>query len=653
MNEEKLIENKKTNVFKIRYVLGRTPYLAFEILYFIYALFTVVFTELFEGERYEVLPFNIIGDYIGFLFSCLLLASLLLFISSKYFNVKINIPILTMCWLLFLGNMIALLCFPSTLTRYNPTNPDFIYYLAPAKRWEYLFMYLNTVIFLYITYACVPKCKAYTSLFKYIAIIFLVVVYFSIIYSYFAESDIYSSLFNGNMSKDDHIVSFFGDKNVFGMVLLLAMIVHFKLLYETRKYFNLLLSIYLYFHIVSSGCKSATLAGIVLFVGYFIILGLEKLKTNKKIAVTIFSLIGLGLILLLLIIFVPAFQKISIFRKLANTITGQFTNNNSTFHSRLLIWQKFFDLVNFSPIYFIFGLGTMNFNFAFLYAKDNNDAMYWHMHNGILEPWGEGGLLRFIINILFFSYIVYVLIKSFIKTKDKRILLYSTFLLAFFVRQLLEPEFLLSSSMLSIVSIIAIVVPILTYYQKIDDPTTLKKVETIPLNKYPFLRLLYILPVSLLACGVMTNNLIYRVAMILLCIILQFIGYFFLIKTKSYLNQDERKFREFSFIIIMDSIIALESTICLFVFKISVAEYIYSVFFAYIFAISLYYYFLEFSYLDDDLKFVRNYEEKYEKAFINDKLKSEKAIFESTTIPIKLEKQEIVNYYNKEDNNEK
>ena len=639
-----LIKKENKSIFKIRYVLGRTPYLLFEILYFIYAVFTVVFTELFEGEQYGVLPFNIIGDYIGFLLSVLLLSGTLFFIARKYFNVKVNIPIFTMCWILFLGNTIALLCFPSTLERYNPTAPDFVYHLSESRRWEYLFMYLNSCMFIYITYACVPKCKVDKSYFKYIAYIFLFIIYFSVIYSYLTESDVYSSFFNSNLEKDSHIASFLGDKNIFGMALFLAMIIHMKFLYETRRYINLAFSIILFAHIVLSGCKSATLAGIVLLFGYLIVIAYEKWKVNKKISIIILSILAFLMIFLTMIIFIPTLQKISILKKLANTITGQFTEKNSTFYSRLKIWEKFFDLVNFSPLYFIFGLGTMNFNLAFLYARDNNDAKFWHMHNGILEPWGEGGIIRFAINIIFFCYIIYTLFKMFKKTKDSRLILYFVILMSFVVRQLLEPEFLLSTSMLSICSIIVVAVPIFTYKTQLEKEVVIKKEGVILPIKYPLIRLLYLLPTALITAGILTDKLIYRASLILAGFIIQVIGYYFNMRRKSYMDKDERKYNEFSFLMILDIVISLEAIICLFVFEIDVAEYLFSILFSYTFAFTFYYFNLETSKLDDELSFIKKHEIAYEKDYLKAKVRNEQIVFNCSN-KVEVCQEEMIKYY--------
>lgn len=629
-------EIKKERIFKNpRYILGRTPYQAFECIYFLYAILTIIFTELFEGEVYQVLPFDIIGDYIGFLLTCLMLGLILLFIAKKYFYVKVNYFFLIILSIMFIGNSIALITFPNEIKATTTlTGQPFVYSLENIKKYEYLFMFLNSCLFLYVTYVCVPVCRISKSFSKNIAIIFLIVTYFAIIFSYFSDYEQYHYFFRPSdfSTKPGQIKSFIGEKNMFGMLLFLAMIVHFKFLYETRNYFNLFMIVFLYAHIIVCECRSAALAGIVLFLGYFIIVAIEQLHNKKAISIAIFSLLGLGVILLALIVFVPAFSKIVIFKKIANVLKGSFvTKADSTFYSRLRIWDKFFTLVNSNPIFFIFGLGTMNFNYAFLYAKDNNPAMYWHLHNGFLEPFGQGGIIRFIINLIFVGYILYLVIALFIKTKDKRLLLYLTFLLAFFTRTVFEPEFLLSTSLASIISIISIALPIFTYKAHLNSRVYQRKPSIIISKKIEIERLFYLLPTALISTGILTNNLYIRIGLILVGFIIQVVSYFSLMKKKSYIKQDERKFREFSFIMILDIIISLESIICLYLFsnKIDVAHYLYNILFAYCFSLFFYYFANEYSLLDDEFAFIKRNELEFEKKSYDEIKKDEKAIINS------------------------
>lgn len=640
-------EIKKERIFKNpRYILGRTPYQAFECLYFVYVLFTIIFTELFEGEKYNVLPFDIVGDYIGFLLTCLMLGIMLLFIAKKYFYVKVNYFFLIILSIMFIGNSIALITFPNELKATTTlNNQPFIYSLENIKKYEYLFMFLNSCLFLYVTYVCVPVCRINKSFSKNIAIIFLIITYFAIIFSYFSDYEQYNYFFRPSdfTIKPGQIKSFIGEKNMFGMLLFLAMIVHFKFLFETRNYFHLFMSIFLYAHIIVCECRSAALAGIVLFLGYFIIVALEQLHNKKAISITIFSLLGLAIIFLTLIVYVPIFSKVKIFKKISDVLTGSFTTKEmSTFYSRLIIWDKFFTLVNSNPIFFIFGLGTMNFNYAFLYAKDNYSARYWHLHNGFLEPFGQGGIIRFIINLIFIGYILYLVISLFVKTKDKRLLLYLTFLFAFFTRTVFEPEFLLSTSLASIISIITIALPIFTYKAQVNSRVYETKPSIIINKKIEIERLFYFLPTALISTGILTNNLYIRIVLISIGFIIQVVSYFFLMKKKNYMNQDERKFREFSFIMILDVIISIESIICLYLFthSIDVAHYIYNIFFAYSFSLFFYYFANEYQLLDDEFAFIKKAELKFEKKSYDEIKESEKAIINSCFN--KKEKEDVI-----------
>lgn len=612
------LEEKKDLPYRqIRYVLGRKPYLFFEVIYFIYALFTLIFTELFEGENYGVLPFSLIGDYYGFLLVCLLLGITLLFISYKYFHVRLNYLFLVGLSILFIGNTIALLYFRS-IYAIDFFGQNYFYKLTDIRRYQYIFMYMNTCLFLYVTFACLPKCKINASYLLFSKYIVIIVAYFAIIYSYFYNSDIYYNFFNSITEPNSQFVtSFLGDKNVFGMVCLLAMFIELKMMYETKNNWHIISLVYLYVHIIISQCRSATIAGIILFFGYYVLIAFEQFKlSHKKTAYIMFSIIGFAFLMVILILCVPALSKIALFDRFASTIKNNL-GENSSLSSRKDIWNKFFILANSNPMYFIFGLGTMNFNNAFIYACDNHGARFWHLHNGFLEPFGEGGLIRFIINILFLFYLFYLTIKSYIKTKEMKPFLYLVLLISFCSRIIFEPEYLLSSSMLSILSLIIVAVPIISYSCNLNIEFKAIKEPLIIDKKIPKWRLLYILPVSLISIGYLLDiSLLYRIVIIIVGCLLQFFGYFMLMKKDTPINKDDRKFHEFLFIIIVDCVVFLEAFICDFAFKKGVCTYMYAIFFDYVFTLALYYFFLEYSLLDDELSFIKENEVRYERRYL-------------------------------------
>ena len=611
---EKKIENRKSVFPRMKGLLGRTPYRVYAILYFVYIIFNLIFNELFEGDRYKVLPFDLIGDFTGFFLACIMLGFTLVFIGHKYFNVKNSLPFIIVLSIMFVGNTVALSTFPETFIAVDFHGEDFFYNLLLSRRIQYIFSYLNACLFLYVTYIFVPHCRINKSYFKSYAYIFLAIVYLSIFYSFLANSEGYAFALGLSEIHTQDIPSFFGDKNVFGMVLFLGMIVHFKFLYEHGNKMHVFFILFLFLIQVLVACRSSMIASLALIIGYMIIIALKEMKRRKYISVIIFSIIGLGIILLPMILLIPAFSKIKIFKSLANAINGTF-DKNSTFYSRILVWNKFFTLVNSNSLYFIFGLGSMNFNIAFTYAVDNNEAKYWHLHNGFLEPFGEGGIIRFIINLLFIIYIIYMSVRLFVKTKDKRILLYQTFFLSLCIRMIFEPEFLLSTNLLSILSIVIIALPLFTYKAQLNKEVTYRKPSLIFKQDRNYLRLLFLLPVIFIPLGVLSSKLLLQVAFIVSAVSLQFIAYFLLMRKKTYQIQEERKFKEFAFIVIMDCVIVFEAIICRYSFTVDIAHYLFSCFFAITFAFLFYYYSLEFSFIDDEIIFFKETELLYEKKY--------------------------------------
>ena len=86
-------------------------------------------------------------------------------------------------------------------------------------------------------------------------------------------------------------------------------------------------------------------------------------------------------------------------------------------------------------------------------------------------------------------------------------------------------------------------------------------------------------------------------------------------RKKTYQIQEERRFKEFAFIVIMDCVIVFEAIICRYSFTVDIAHYLFSCFFAITFAFLFYYYSLEFSFIDDEIIFFKETELLYEKKY--------------------------------------
>ena len=205
--------------------------------------------------------------------------------------------------------------------------------------------------------------------------------------------------------------------------------------------------------------------------------------------------------------------------------------------------------------------------------------------------------------------------RLFVKTKDKRILLYQTFFLSLCIRMIFEPEFLLSTNLLSILSIVIIALPLFTYKAQLNKEVTYRKPSLIVKQDRNYLRLLFLLPVIFIPLGVLSSKLLLQVAFIVSAVSLQFIAYFLLMRKKTYQIQEERKFKEFAFIVIMDCVIVFEAIICRYSFTVDIAHYLFSCFFAITFAFLFYYYSLEFSFIDDEIIFFKETELLYEKKY--------------------------------------
>ncbi|MDY6429658.1 MAG: hypothetical protein SPL02_00600 [Bacilli bacterium] len=599
-----------------RLSLGNRPHLLLTMVYFLYMILTFAFTAVFEGEDYHVLPFDIIGDFGGMLLGNIVLGVFLLFVGKRYFNVKINYFILGLLGFCFIGNTVALIYFPNTFT----WGEDFKYDLEIARRVEYIFMFLNTALFLYVTYTVAPFCRKKENSWRIIYYIIVIFAIFVIIYSYFSDFDSYYYFFNTRSDMElPPIQSFTGQKNVFGVIVLFGVFAETILMYFDHKWWRIFFILYFMFHIYVSGSRSCLMAGVFLLIVLFLYLIYDFRKRSKKLFLITFGGAALIIAIACIVTFVPYFWKWSIFEKIHNKVVGLFTSEDSTLHSRIVIWDSLFAVLKSDPMYLVFGLGSGNFNRAFFFAADNPGAKVWHTHNGYLMPFGEGGLIRGILSLLFDVYLIFKAFQIYKKYKDKSVRLYLAILGCYFIRALLEPEYLLTTEWSSLFFINFAAVPLLSvearYKMEEEKVSRIKE----PSVNYPKLDFLLIFPVILLSVGGVASASYLRFPLIAAAIIIQGLGIYLHYRNKSLTRN------HFLYLGILDALVLGEAIGCCYLYKVGLAHYLFSIIFAITFAFVLHFFFIEFKLFDNCLKFIVNNEKKYS-GVISRQAKEDKSI---------------------------
>lgn len=597
-----------------RYSLGDKPFLLLTILYLLYAILTFAFTAVFEGEDYQVLPFDIIGDFGGLLLANLLLGIFLLFIGKRYFKVPLNSFILGLLIIAFIGNTVALAYFPSQFS----WGENFTYNLDIARRIEYIFMFLNTCLFLYVTYTVAPYARKKENSWKIVYQIVIIFTMFVIIYSYFSDYDSYHYFWESRTDISIPTVQgFTGQKNVFGVIILFGMFAECIMMYFDHKWWRIFFILYFLGHEWIAGCRSCLVAGAALCFILFLYLIFDFRRRSKKLTIIIFGGFIVIAALLVMCTFVPYFWRISLFEKIYHKVVGLFSGDESTFQSRMVIWNHLWNLLFSNPMYLAFGLGSANFNRAFFFAADNSGAKVWHTHNGYLMPFGEGGLIRGIISLIIDLYILYKIFDIYRKYKDKSVRLYGAFFVAYLIRITMEPEYLFTTEWSSLLFINFISVPLLS----IEARNRLEKVERIETEKptgYPMIHLGFMGGALLISMGCICYLPYVRFPLIAVGLLAQGVCLFFS-------NRNGIKKTEFFYAVILDLLVVAEGIGCCYLYKVGLAHYLFAGIFVATLSFIMHFFFVEFGLFDNCLRLIVNNERSYS-IVIRRQIKTDKSI---------------------------
>ncbi len=267
-------------------------------------------------------------------------------------------------------------------------------------------------------------------------IVFLIFNYFSIVYNLIIHFDFFIS-FQFLSSVNYRIYSFFDNKNTFGMVLFIGLVLLFYLKYlsffKGKYIFRLLLFVQL-FAIAFSMCRTSLLCSVLFIFGYLII------NYKRYFSLTLFIMV-LGMVSF----FVPFFRNM-VFDILLRVDVGTY---------RDVIYEGAIKLIASSPVY---GYGVDNWADLLLISGGNT-----YSHNGFLTILLDGG----IINSLSYLLVIVFSFRSAWKIRFKNAMLSKTillYLLCFLIYSYFESVVLCSSSAVnSYFTFAGVVVPILIF----------------------------------------------------------------------------------------------------------------------------------------------------------------------------------------------
>lgn len=523
-------------------VIGTIPYLLTKLVYYLYMVLAIFSAEIFVGVAWNNqnhwFDFNIIGSYFLIFSMNLLVGLFLLFLGFKYFGCKLNKKVIAIELVCLIGMIVASSYFPSHFSYTDSyyinnfgSNATFTYNLDITSRLQFLFTSINLLLFYYVSFTIIPKTMKYKLHQEYFYYFIILMCFIAIIYSFIVEEKEYSSLFLNLNTFPSGISSFLGTKNVFGTLLSFGIICLILLSYYKKKNIYFVFATLFLLELLITQNRTGIISSAFIYICYvvFALITDWKIKSRRYFFIAFTSTL---IVTLLVLLFIPENGLSKIIKVNINEIFTRIVNNDGTFNSRVIIWKRIIALLLEYPIFFVFGVGNYQFNYASFFAADVYEVNIWQPHNSILMVMGEGGIIRLIIYLLFQLYLLYIISKKVIKEKNFDALLLFILLLGFYLRSISEPENFFSATWSSVIYTFLIAIPILSL--NIDKNIT----NNFDISKTSFnlIAVFALFTPTLLCTGFISVRMYFALPTFILGIVLQF-TFINLLRNKSYYKE--------------------------------------------------------------------------------------------------------------------
>lgn len=276
-------------------------------------------------------------------------------------------------------------------------------------------------------------CLAMTLLFSLISAIYALCFQFDVIVnSFFAE---HATLYQ--------VTSFFSDKNAFGCLLMIGIIVAFFLAELSKKSRYYLFIIPLGLLLIISRAKIAILLCSLFGLSLLIYKCIANWKKHRIAAITCFSLLIVIIAFLVVFLLIPEMHQSGIAYQIYYYITHTFINDGmTTIIERFEKWNDIASLFSSPLIITGYGERTSLFVIDALRGYKTADNVY-------ISTLLEGGLIKLILYFAFMLYFIYYAIKS--MKKKEYLVFFLSFIGLMLIYGFFEDVSFLSTSALSMV----------------------------------------------------------------------------------------------------------------------------------------------------------------------------------------------------------
>ncbi len=346
--------------------------------------------------------------YIVFVAAILSNISLLFFI-HKYEKLKINIVPFIVCLICLFANWIGILAFPSSelfsMQISESKTISFVFDFSFLTKIRYGLLFCLAIYYAYMIFGVYPKLIKSSSSFSFIFFGIVFVAVFSIAWSLVFEWDVYVKYFNKNDSllASDCVASCYNNRNTFGTLLLLGICSCGFLQCKRHSFIHYLLMVIFYIELYFVISKTSIVLSslfLLIFLFYRFILTIKR----RPIKTIFCSILVAGLPTLFLCFGAfNVFGENSFFSKLfANFILSFDFTKMPSMESRKFIWDALLSIMQSNPVRIVFGLGEYTPNLLLANAFSKLHSGYFYAHNGILQLFASGGIIRLLCVAFFY-----------------------------------------------------------------------------------------------------------------------------------------------------------------------------------------------------------------------------------------------------------
>ncbi len=409
-NYQSKLKSLVGSAFKKKYVLA----FILIIVYLAITVFTTQGLSLFNGGV------TIMTDLEFYLMtaSSILLGVGLLLLSFRHFKVKVNRPLLMICLILLILDIVAVSIFPSSVDG-SINGFSVAYNIQISERIRYVFGWLVGDLALYIFVGVIPLLFRSHNAIDFWLWVGIGVGLLLMVASFIKEHELWAMIFKG-INGDLRPQSITNNTNTFGFAILWSFSCALILYSKYHRIPVLILGILLALSALGIQSKTAVVCiGLEIFLSG-IYIPLSCWKKRRKEAIAYLVVLAILLVFLILIIFVPFKPFEGVSTMLKNMGEKLLHLSGGTLTGRTDLWKQLFTNMVHYPTVLLFGTGDGVFE-SFVAVSVNTAlgvGQGFPAHNGFLYVWGRFGILGLMIYLFGIGYLVYETINAIRKRKD-------------------------------------------------------------------------------------------------------------------------------------------------------------------------------------------------------------------------------------------